>query len=64
MVTALALELRNLDYRNINLYSGCIAEFERGKREPIPPVLPAYGRLAKCQRRALIDDKLETSSRK
>ena len=64
MVTALAAELQKLDYRDINLYSGYITEFEQGKREPILPVLLAYGRLAKVNVETLIDDKLEMSSGK
>lgn len=64
MVEALEAELARLGYANVNLYSGYITEFEQGKREPILPVLLAYGRLAKVNAETLIDDKLEMPSRK
>ncbi len=57
MVEMLETELFNLGYRDVNLYSGYITEFEQGKREPILPVLLAYGRISKVNVEILIDDK-------
>lgn len=59
MVITLEAELLNLGYTDINLYSGYITEFEQGKREPILPVLLAYGRVSKVNVETLIDNKIE-----
>ncbi len=59
MVSILETELINLGYADINLYSGYITEFEQGKREPILPVILAYGRVSKLNVEVLIDDELE-----
>ena len=59
MVSVLEMELINLGYSDINLYSGYITEFEQGKREPILPVILAYGRISRLNVELLIDDNLE-----
>lgn len=59
MVSILESELLNLGYSNVNLHSGYISDFEKGKREPILPVLLAYARVSKMNAEVLIDDKLE-----
>ena len=64
MVVTLEAELLNLGYTDINLYSGYITEFEHGKREPILPVLLAYGRVSKVNVEVLIDNKIEMRFKK
>lgn len=59
MVATLETELSDLGYLDVNLYSSYITEFEQGKREPILPVLLAYGRISKVNVEILIDDKAE-----
>jgi hypothetical protein len=59
MVTTLEAELLTLGYSDVKLYSGYITEFEQGKREPILPVLLAYGRISKINVENLIDNMLE-----
>ncbi len=42
----------------VEVYQGHISEYERGRRDPLYPILLKYARLAKVSTDMLIDDKL------
>ena len=57
MVEYLESELLKVGYIDIKIYSGHIAEFEQGKREPSLPVLFGYSLISKLSINTLIDDR-------
>ena len=58
MSKCLEEKLNELGYENIPLYSGNIHEYEKGRREPMLPVLLAYARLGNTSLDKLVDDDL------
>ena len=59
MSKQLEIKLKELGYSSISLYSGNIHEYEKGRREPMLPVLLAYTRLGNTSMDKLVDDNLE-----
>lgn len=61
MARTLERELANLDYKNIKIHSAHVSEYEKGKREPLLPVLLAYSNIFNVELSVLVDDKKELS---
>jgi transcriptional regulator with XRE-family HTH domain len=61
MAKTLERELANLDYKNIKIHSAHVSEYEKGKREPLLPVLLAYSNIFNVELSVLVDDKKELS---
>lgn len=59
MAKTLERELANLDYKNIKIHSAHVSEYEKGKREPLLPVLLAYSNIFNVELSVLVDDKKE-----
>lgn len=61
MAKTLERELASLDYKNIKIHSAHVSEYEKGKREPLLPVLLAYSNIFNVELSVLVDDKKELS---
>lgn len=61
MATKLELKVKELEFKEIKIYSGNIYEYEKGTREPLLPVLLAYALISNNSLDNLIDDRLDLS---
>jgi transcriptional regulator with XRE-family HTH domain len=59
MAQALMRELSILDYKNIIIQSGHIAEYEQGKREPLLPTILAYAKLSQVRLEVFVDNQVD-----
>jgi transcriptional regulator with XRE-family HTH domain len=59
MAKALERELESLDYKNIKVHSSHVSEYEKGKREPLLPILLAYSNIFNVELSVLVNDKKE-----
>lgn len=63
MAQTLEKELGILGYKNIKIHSGHISEYERGKREPLLPVLLAYSNFSDVELNVFVDNRMELPSK-